>query len=180
MNEKKALTSKQKAFVEHYMVTENAYKSALLAGYSEKFAKGKSYTLLDNPAIAGQIERRQRELLRKVVNPEKILAVLATIATADPLDYVEVEDGILAPKNTRDIPRTKRMAIGGIRQAGDVVEYRFPSPSERTRAAVEIARLTGAFEQPPDIEAEPDEQNPFGGFTTEELRELIRKHGGSE
>jgi phage terminase small subunit len=49
------LTKKQTDFIIHYVESRNIFQSALLAGYSQTFAKSRSHELLKNPAISEKI-----------------------------------------------------------------------------------------------------------------------------
>ena len=54
------LTEKQIKFCEQYVISRDAKKSALEAGYSEVYAKGKAYLLLRNERITQKIEEIEK------------------------------------------------------------------------------------------------------------------------
>ena len=54
------LTEKQIKFCEQYVISRDAKKSALEAGYSEVYAKGKAYLLLRNERISQKIEEIEK------------------------------------------------------------------------------------------------------------------------
>jgi len=54
----KQLTPQQKKFADEYVKTSNAYQAALSAGYSDAYAKGRSYELLENKGIKKYIDER--------------------------------------------------------------------------------------------------------------------------
>ena len=54
------LTKKQQKFIDEYMKTGNARKSALLAGYSEHSADNASLDILGSSKVQTEIERRQK------------------------------------------------------------------------------------------------------------------------
>ena len=54
------LTEKQIKFCEQYVISRDAKKSALEAGYSEVYAKGKAYLLLRNERITQKIEEVEK------------------------------------------------------------------------------------------------------------------------
>ncbi len=83
----KKLTGMQQAFVEQYIVTENALQSAMAAGYSEKTARAKSYGLLQNQAVKEQIAKRRRELVSEKISPEQVLLALHKIGIDDSTDF---------------------------------------------------------------------------------------------
>ena len=51
-----ALNERQKAFADYYIQTGNATEAAIKAGYSENYAKSRSYELLENVGIKNYIE----------------------------------------------------------------------------------------------------------------------------
>lgn len=62
------MNERQKKFAEYYAQSGNAAKSAIKAGYSEKYAKADACKILGNPSVAEYI----RELSEKVQN-ERIM-----------------------------------------------------------------------------------------------------------
>ncbi len=47
--------------------------------YSESFAKGRSYELLDREEIQGYLTRRRQQMAKRAVSPERVLLELADI-----------------------------------------------------------------------------------------------------
>ena len=54
-------TTKQKLFIKHYILTNNATESAIKAGYSNKAASVAGYRLLKTDKICSEIERLTKE-----------------------------------------------------------------------------------------------------------------------
>ena len=50
------LTPKQKKFADEYIISGNAYQSAINAGYSDNYAKAQSSKMLENVGIKSYIE----------------------------------------------------------------------------------------------------------------------------
>lgn len=74
------LRPKYKAFAEAYLKNGgNACQAALSAGYSESFAKARSYELLDREEIQGYLTRRRQQMAKRAVSPERVLLELADI-----------------------------------------------------------------------------------------------------
>lgn len=74
------LTLKQKRFVEEYIISGNAYQSAIIAGYSEKYAKSDSHKLLENTGIKTALDERLSELeSKKIAKQEEILQFLTSV-----------------------------------------------------------------------------------------------------
>ena len=77
---KSELRTRYKAFADAYLSNGgNAYRAALAAGYSESFARGRSYELLDREEIQGYLTRRRQQMAKRAVSPERVLLELADI-----------------------------------------------------------------------------------------------------
>lgn len=59
------LTSKQKRFVEEYLIDFNATQAAIRAGYSENTAYAIGYENLNKPQISAEIAERTRKLTQQ-------------------------------------------------------------------------------------------------------------------
>ena len=78
------LTLKQKKFADEYIISGNAMKSAIEAGYSKKYAKSDSHKLLENTGIKSYIEERLAELnSEKIADQEEILQYLTSVMRGD-------------------------------------------------------------------------------------------------
>ena len=74
------LTLKQKKFADEYIISGNAEKSALSAGYSENYSRKQSHKLLANVGIKSYIEERLAELnSEKIADQEEILQYLTSV-----------------------------------------------------------------------------------------------------
>lgn len=77
---KEGLRPRYKAFADAYLKNGgNACQAALAAGYSESFAKARSYELLDREEIQEYISHRRQQMARRAVSPERVLLELADI-----------------------------------------------------------------------------------------------------
>jgi phage terminase small subunit len=75
------LNEKQKAFANFYIENLNAYESAIKAGYSEKYAKSRSYELLENVGIKKYIEDiMASKSSDRIASQDEILEGLTRIA----------------------------------------------------------------------------------------------------
>ena len=145
-----ALTQKQKAFVDEYLIDLNAtraYKAAYKACKSDKAAASSSSKLLRNPKIVEYLSKRQSELQQRTnVTQDRVIQELASIAFSDIVDFVKVEivngypSVMIAP--TKDIPARKRAAIAGIKQGANGVEVKLHNKLE---ALDKLGRHLGLF-----------------------------------
>ena len=79
--DKSKLNIRQKKFAEYYVESGNVSQGAVKAGYSEKFAKSKSYLLLDNPLVVEYIQELSEEMQdKRIMSAKERQAVLSDIA----------------------------------------------------------------------------------------------------
>lgn len=79
-----ALTNKQQAFVDHYLVSWNAAEAARLAGYSEQTARSQGQRLLTNVDIAEEIKQRVAE---RAMTADEVLTRFAEQGRAEYSKY---------------------------------------------------------------------------------------------
>ena len=83
------LSLKQQIFADEYIITGNATKSAIKAGYSEKYANTNASKLLQNTTIKSYIEKRLSELKKeRTLTMEEALELTSSIARGDPQRFV--------------------------------------------------------------------------------------------
>ena len=92
-----ALTPKQQAFIENYLIDPNATKAAIAAGYSPKTADVIGYENLGKPQIKLVLEAKQAERCRNngitadfVLNGIKAIALKQEIRESDTLKAYEL------------------------------------------------------------------------------------------
>lgn len=83
----KALSPKQQAFVNEYLLCWNASKAAIKAGYSERTAYSQGSRLLKNVEIIEAIQHRMAELK---MSADETLVGLSDIARGDMSDFFTV------------------------------------------------------------------------------------------
>ena len=139
----KRLTTQQMKFVEMYLASGHAQKSALAAGYSEKSAKN-GYRILKLPAVEAVVRRRQEEIALETVDVDKVLRELGNIAFADAADYVAVEEGRICVKDTGVLPLEKRAAIAFVKEGTKGVEVKL---HDKLRALEILGKAAGLFSE---------------------------------
>ncbi|MDG3141437.1 terminase small subunit [Streptococcus suis] len=73
------MNERQRRFADEYIISGNAYQSALKAGYSEKYSKARSSELLENVGIKSYIDERLDKLKsEKIANQTEILEFLTS------------------------------------------------------------------------------------------------------
>lgn len=80
-----ALSRKQRAFIDEYLVDFNATQAAIRAGYSERSAGVIGHETLRKPKVAAEISRRMAE---RTMTADEALIRLADMARGDLSDYI--------------------------------------------------------------------------------------------
>lgn len=85
------LSLKQQIFADEYIITGNAYQSAIKAGYSKKYAKAQSHKLLENVGIKSYITKRLAELKKeRTLTMEEAIELTSSIARGEPQHFEKV------------------------------------------------------------------------------------------
>lgn len=159
-----ALKPKHKAFAEAYLSNGgNAYRAALTAGYSETFARAKSYQLLDREEIQDYIAQRRKQMARRAVSPERVLLELAAIGFANATEVAKIEGGELVLADTEDVPADTRKAIVVMKQGQGGIEIKM---ADKLKALELMGKNLGMFREKVDI------QTPDTGKLESILRQL--------
>lgn len=83
------LTIKQKRFADEYIISGNAEEAAVIAGYSEKYARGNAYKLVANSGIKSYIDKRIKELDDKqIAKQEEVLKYLTSVMRGEQTEQV--------------------------------------------------------------------------------------------
>lgn len=179
------LTKKQALFVQEYLIDLNATQSYKRAGYSvnsDAAAGVEGHKLLKNPKIQEAIEEamKKRET-RTAITQDRVLAEIAKMAFINPKAFFN-SDGTL--KNILDIDDN---AIAGLAGSIDVFEEfegygddktligytKKIKVADKLKALELLGRHLGMFKE--KLEVSGNVNNPFTGFTTDELKQLIKK-----
>lgn len=131
---KNNLTLKQKKFADEYIISGNAYKSAIEAGYSKSYAKGNVVKLLENVSVKAYIDERLKELDDKAIaKQEEVLQYLTAVMRGQSRSAVVVIEGLgEGLSEARLINKT-------------------PDEKDRIKAAELLGKRYGAFTEKVDI-----------------------------
>lgn len=79
------LTERQRRFADEYIISANIEQSALKAGYSKNYARGRSHELLSNVGIKEYVDKRLEEIKsEKVMDQQEIMERLSSIGRQEP------------------------------------------------------------------------------------------------
>ncbi len=88
--EESALTPKQAAFVQEYLIDLNATQAAQRAGYSEKTASEQASRLLANVKVAAEIQKAiAARAERTDIKADRVITEAWAILTADPREFMQ-------------------------------------------------------------------------------------------
>lgn len=108
----RALTERQRRFVDYYADHGNGARAAREAGHSEKSAKEIACENLTKPHIQDAIKQRRKELLEEAeVRPDAVLRMIASIAS---FDIGEVFDDNGRVKEVSEMSDVARRIVAGI------------------------------------------------------------------
>lgn len=101
MSTKKNIKLRYKRFADEYIRTGNAEISAVMVGYSERYARGNAYKLLEYPDIREYIDERMKEIEDgSIANSKEILQYLTQIARGESTE--KLADGTDIPISIKD------------------------------------------------------------------------------
>lgn len=102
---------RQKKFADEYIISGNASKSALKAGYSEKYAAVNADKLLKNTKVKEYIEERIKKIDKKTIaKQEEVLEYLTAVMRGEKKDVVLYGTGNgMQAKTTLDVANKERI-----------------------------------------------------------------------
>lgn len=129
------LSLKQKKFADEYIISGNATKSAIEAGYSKKTAESIGSRLLRNVKVSEYISKRTQEVFEeRAMSVAEALAISASIARG------QIQQG--------QTKKNVKVCVGDQVEEETVTEtvYEFtPTIEERQRSLDHILKVNGAY-----------------------------------
>ena len=140
------LTLKQKRFADEYIISGNAYQSAIKAGYSENYSKGNINKLLENVGVKSYIQERLKEIDdKKIADQKEVLERLTRFGRREEFESVVVMvDKAKFDNNGKFV---------GVEKTPEIVKI--PTPSKDTIKALELlGKRYRIFSEKSDVEEE--------------------------
>lgn len=140
------LTLKQKKFADEYIISGNAYQSAIKAGYSENYSKGNTNKLLENVGVKNYIQERLKEIDdKKIADQKEVLERLTKFGRREEFESVVVMvDKAKFDDNGKFV---------GIEKTPEIVKI--PTPSKDTIKALELlGKRYRIFSEKSEVEEE--------------------------
>ena len=130
----KLKNSSHEAFCHAYIKTlpkGNIYRAALEAGYSEAYAKGQSYLLLENVGIQGRIDELVRELEARLSKRQDLEPPMTEE------EALSVLNGIIRRRN--HVGKSwKKVKVNGVLDSEEEREYSYPPTVEDQLKALDM------------------------------------------
>ena len=140
------LTLKQKKFADEYIISGNAYQSAIKAGYSENYSKGNINKLLENVGVKSYIQERLKEIDdKKIADQKEVLERLTRFGRREEFESVVVMvDKAKFDNNGKFV---------GVEKTPEIVKI--PTPSKDTIKALELlGKRYRIFSEKAEVEEE--------------------------
>lgn len=136
-----AINERQRRFADEYIISGNVYQSALVAGYSENYAKTHAHKILENVSVKSYIDERMSELeSQKIAKADEVLRVLTSVLRQELTEEVVQID----PTNGEFVKTEKKPSIAEVIKAGSELMKRFPLDAERIK--LELANRKAELE----------------------------------
>jgi len=175
------LTSKQRRFVEEYVIDFNGTKAAIRAGYSPRTANEQAAALLAKPSISDEVERlKEWHATKSGITKDRVLRELAAMAFSSISNY-RIDDAgnlTLSP----GAPRNAMAAVSSIKrkawddgEGGHTVEVEF-----KLWGKAEPLKLVGRHVDLKGVSERVEHSGPDGGpikyeeMTVEEKRARLK------
>lgn len=185
------LTDKQKKFVEEYLIDLNATQAAIRAGYSEKNADKIGSELLGKTRVSEAIQSAMaKRSARTEITQDMVLNELAKIAFSNGSDFAkvttkkckrqvwdqesetyvekEVDEQFVELIDTDKLSPEKKAAIAEISEGKFGISVK---SCDKVKALELLGKHLGMFKD--KVEVNGNINNPFEGFTTEQLMKLV-------
>lgn len=185
------LTDKQKKFVEEYLIDLNATQAAIRAGYSPNYADRKGHELIENNRVSEAIQSAMaKRSARTEITQDMVLNELAKIAFSNGSDFAkvttkkckrqvwdqesetyvekEVDEQFVELIDTDKLSPEKKAAIAEISEGKFGISVK---SCDKVKALELLGKHLGMFKD--KVEVNGNINNPFEGFTTEQLMKLV-------
>lgn len=185
------MNARQQRFADEYLIDMNAEQAAIRAGYSEKYARGNAHKLVANSCIQEYIQKRMAERsARTEITQDMVLNELAKIAFSNGSDFAkvttkkckrqvwdqesetyvekEVDEQFVELIDTDKLSPEKKAAIAEISEGKFGISVK---SCDKVKALELLGKHLGMFKD--KVEVNGNINNPFEGFTTEQLMKLV-------
>ena len=171
-----ALTNKQQAFINAYIVHKNATRAAKEAGYSEDTAYSQGSRLLKNVEIRDAIEAHFAE---QAMSANEVISLLADHARGSMEQFIEIKGGQPFIDLYKAQQANKLHLLKKIKNTGKGVEIEL---YDAQAALVQLGRHLGLFVDKTELSGPDGGPIPIADIrqmSDDELRAVLESTGGS-
>ena len=111
------LDPRERRFVELFVETSNATRSALAAGYGRNYQNAGVYAnrLLKKARIKDSVDRRNAEIMAELdFTPSRIIAEIAKVAGVNTADFVSIDDDGKPHLDLTGVKRAQMAAVASV------------------------------------------------------------------
>ncbi|MBL4837744.1 MAG: terminase small subunit [Kordiimonadaceae bacterium] len=153
LNTQQGLNTKQRMFVDEYLVDLNATQAAIRAGYAAGSADGQGSRLLANVHVKAQIDMAMRKRAERTkITQDRVMAEFAKIGFASMADYLRMDENGHAFVDLSNVTRDQAAAIGEVvvEHVKDGHKTKFKLLDKRA-ALVDMGKHLGMFVERKEI-----------------------------
>jgi len=121
-------TSKQRRFVDEYLIDLNGTQAAIRAGYSPRTANEQAARFLANPAIQDDIQKAQAERSKRTeITADAVLNEYAKIAFANMSDFAHWNGESVILEDSEILDRNKTAAVESVSKTKNGINIKLHS-----------------------------------------------------
>lgn len=144
LKSREQLDPRERRFVELFVETSNATRSALAAGYGRNYQNAGVYAnrLLKKARIKDAVDRRNAEMMAKLdFTPSRIIAEIAKVAAVNTADFVTIDEQGQPHIDFTNVKRRHLAAIASVENTDKGVKYKTHDKLKALDMLARIAQL---------------------------------------
>ena len=152
------LTTKQKCFIEEYLLDLNATQAAIRAGYSARNADKISSELMGKTRVSEAIKEKMAERSRRTgINQDRVIQELARVAFVNPQNVIDTETGKIKPGASEDdLACIQSVKVKKTETARTTTIEREVKLADKMKALELLGKHLGMYTDKIDIDADMD------------------------
>ena len=152
------LTTKQKCFIEEYLLDLNATQAAIRAGYSARNADKISSELMGKTRVSEAIKEKMAERSRRTgINQDRVIQELARVAFVNPQNVIDTETGKIKPEASEDdLACIQSVKVKKTETARTTTVEREVKLADKMKALELLGKHLGMYTDKIDLDADMD------------------------
>lgn len=150
------LTTKQKCFIEEYLLDLNATQAAIRAGYSARNADKISSELMGKTRVSEAIKEKMAERSRRTgISQDRVIQELARVAFVNPKNVINTETGeIKAGASEDDLACIQSVKVKKTETARTTTIEREVKLADKMKALELLGKHLGMYTDKIDLDAD--------------------------